>query len=139
MNQHYKDIRDKITEDPQWFDEHAVPRYCKFHPREIADIYADECALFLIACQGCGHRFRVVASRDKMNNILHQMREGKPAPTLAQLIKRKHLFYRDPPNVECCPAGPTMTSDALKVLEYWHRKILDWERDKKLELDLADA
>jgi hypothetical protein len=53
MHNYYKDIISKIPEEPQWFDEEAVPRYCPFTPDKLANIYADECALVLIQCQGC--------------------------------------------------------------------------------------
>ena len=40
MNTSYYDITSKIDEHPQWWDEHAVPRYCKFGPGLAADIYS---------------------------------------------------------------------------------------------------
>lgn len=138
MNNYYKDITSKIAEEPQWFDEHAVPRYCRFSPRKIADIYANECALVLIACQSCGTEFRVAFSQDTMDVVKWTMMFGKDKtmPTIADQIRDKTLHYGDPPNMECCPAGPTMSSEPHKVLQYWKRERLDWKRDKTLEIGI---
>ena len=40
MHQHYKDILDRIAEPPVWFDEHGVPRFGDFSPRNLSNIYA---------------------------------------------------------------------------------------------------
>jgi hypothetical protein len=40
MYRRYDDILSRIAEEPTWFDEHAVPRYCTFAPDQIANIYA---------------------------------------------------------------------------------------------------
>jgi hypothetical protein len=50
-HQHYDDILSKIPEAPQWFDEHAVPRYCEFAPDRCADIHCAEAVLIRITCQ----------------------------------------------------------------------------------------
>jgi hypothetical protein len=62
MNHDYQDILDLIVEPPRWWDEHAVPRWCEFHPEATANIYADEALLMLIECQDCGHEFHVCMS-----------------------------------------------------------------------------
>ena len=139
MNCYYEDIIKKIDEEPQWFDEYAVPRYCKFTPREAANIYANECALALIACQDCHRKFKVCFSRSAHDDIKHMVMFGKnkKPPTLAEAIKNKTIHYGDPPNIRCCPAGPTMNCDDLKVLEYWvHNKKFEWVRRKRLEIEL---
>lgn len=112
MNYHYKDIRDLIDKEPEWWDENGVPRYCDFSILRIPDIYKNECALCLIACQGCGRRFRVALSENSMRAV-------DKRPSLAELIDKKQLEYGDPPNIGCCPGGPTMSSDMLKIIEYW--------------------
>ena len=131
MNHHYKDIRDKLG-IPQWFDEHAVPRYKEFHPTIVANIYAKEVALVLIACQSCSHPFKVA-----MSWPFDLLQSGD---TLEESIEVGELWYSDPPNIQCCPAGPTMTSITHKVLEFWR---LDynpyrWIRIPSLEIDLYD-
>ena len=78
-------------------------------------------------------------------------REWRP---LADIIRSHEIEYRDPPNVECCPDGPSQTSITRRVLEYWERiqetyrdtgtGILqsrgrrDWTRDHSLEIEIPD-
>jgi hypothetical protein len=130
MLHHYRDIISRIDDDPSWFDEAGVPRYCEFEPRACANIYAREVALVEIACQACGKRFKVSFSRNAVTRIL----DGS---YLAELIERKELHYGDPPNVGCCPAGPTMNSIPLRVLEYHHATNAGrWKRDQEYEVEL---
>lgn len=137
MNHHYKDIRSHIPEEPTWFDEYAVPRYCPFSPDEIADIYADECLLMEIRCQGCERAFLVAVSLKKFDRF-------NPAtmsygPSLADRVKAREVDYGDPPNVECCPAGPTMTSMSIRVVEFWTQDDrCEWARVPELEVEVAE-
>ena len=124
----YKDIRDRIPEEPKWFDEHGVPRYCDFSPREISNVYAREAALYRIACQACGHFFDVA--------------DSSGGEKLAEAIRAKTLHYGDPPNIGCCAAGATMNSEPQRVLEYWRRNKstdFDWVRDPSFEVEVSDA
>ena len=149
MNLCYHDILSKIGEEPQWFDERAVPRFVAFSPDECADIYADEVALAEIRCQGCGRPFRVAFSLSVVSKI-----NAAVQTTLADEIRAKELHYGDPPNIECCPAGPTMNSEPVRVLEYWHTHdkqyvengvvtdvagYMKWVRDPTLEVDIEPA
>lgn len=139
MNCDYADIRSRIPLPPQWFDESAVPRYAAFAPHEVSNIYAREAALVLIGCQSCQTTFNVAFSRSSMDDVRDHMR-GRPARLLADIIRAGEIHYGDPPNVGCCPAGPTMNSDPLRVLEYWRRdKTTDheWSRDAALEIDVS--
>lgn len=130
MHRHYKDILDKIEEAPQWFDENGVPRYCAFAPQQIADIYADEVALLLIACQNCGQRFEVVVSSGAMDNMMKRTR-------VSYWIEDGTIHYGDPPNIQCCPAGPTMNCEDIRVLQFWRRgRLSEWERDSAYEIAL---
>lgn len=126
MNRYYQDIITRIAEPPKWFDEYSVPRYCEFEPREAANIYASECTLVLIQCQCCGMSFKVCFSSSKWEDNLEQR------------IVNKSLAYGDPPNIECCASGPTMTSDTIKVLEYWFkdRNLGRWVRKTSLEIEI---
>ena len=147
MNHHYSDIRGRIAEPPKWWDEHAVPRYNEFIPEELANIYAEECCLLLICCQGCGQEFKVAISIDAFARFeeLHQ-RSGGTRPNaedvethwLADDIRHSRINYGDPPNVSCCDAGPSMNSVPMRVLEYWRKSIehWGWERDSTLEVDI---
>jgi hypothetical protein len=120
---YYLDILEGMDEEPKWFDEHGVPRYCEFHPSQVG-LYADEAALLLIACQNCGQTFKVAMCWDYHD----------PPPT--SLLG---MHYGDPPNVRCCPAGPTMNCNDLKVLEWWDRERPNgWQRIKEKEILLPD-
>jgi len=113
MNQFYDDILSRITEPPKWWDEQAVPRFDDFSPDQVNNAYADEVVFFLIGCQQCRREFKVTVSANSLDvgereHLLTQIRNGS-------------LHYGDPPNVNCCSAGPTMNSVPLRVLEYWRR------------------
>lgn len=117
MNHDYADIRSRIPEPAQWWDEHAVPRYCTFTPDAVADIYAQQVALCDIACQGCGARFHVAFSWSQ-----HEWRKGEMVTTGdITPTEAARLHYGDPPNVGCCGAGATMNCDDLRVLEFWRK------------------
>lgn len=130
MHTYYGDILDRIDVRPLWFDENAVPRFDPFTPEFLADIYANEAVLAEIACQCCHERFRVAMSRSSHDDVMGWL-DGTPAPSLADRIRDDALAYGDPPNIRCCDAGPTMSSDFLRVLEFWQRGPLtghDWRR-----------
>ena len=138
MNNNYIDIRSKINEEPQWYDEHAVPRYCEFTPNEAANIYASEVALVLIKCQNCGKQFKVAFSRSKfgIKEMLWENFYHKPRPTIKEQIINKTLHYGDPPNTDCCPAGVTEGCIDISVLEYYNKVDMEWVREKDLDIDL---
>lgn len=120
MKQNYDDIRSKIAEPPRWYDEVGCPRYCDFSPKRVNNIYAEKAALLEIACQNCDQRFIVAVSQDSYSLIMRPQ----------MLSQGEEITYGDPPNIGCCPAGPTMSSDIIRVIELWGRlnKTLDWER-----------
>lgn len=146
----YDDIRGRIREEPKWWDERMVPRYCDFSPEKVADVYAEEAALVLIACQSCGYEFKVAFSHSSLSAMARHLGPGRthfhpsewfkvPARTLARDIEEKTIGCGDPPNIGCCMAGPTMSSNVVGVLEYWRRrrKTMEWARDTSLETELA--
>jgi hypothetical protein len=161
MRQHYDDILSRISEPPRWFDEGAVPRYCEFHPKKLANIYSVECALVEVSCQFCKKKFLVAVERNMELRLLrsrHEMSKGEIGlseeqcrqTTLADLIRNGELHYGDPPNVRCCGAGPTATSIVRRIVEYWARYEMiqfaqnfkevahgkrQWERDRTLEVE----
>lgn len=124
MHHHYRDIRDRIAELPKWWDENGVPRYSDFDPQEAANIYAPHAVLLLIECQGCGTEFKVC-----MTDSVFDRKK------LPDLIEADEIHYGDPPNTGCCPAGPTMNSIPLRVLECWRR----WNGRRMPELERAIA
>lgn len=155
MNESYEDIRSRIPEPPTWFDEEAVPRYCSFHPTRCADIYADEAALVEISCQACGTHFLVAFSSQYVMNTIHRMNseaywkletgeqrldwiEAQSKTPLADSIQDGSIHYGDPPNTGCCPAGPTMNCEDLRVCEYWSRNNQqhEWKRNPAFEIVL---
>lgn len=138
MHRYLEDILENIDKEPQWFDENAVPRYCAFGPDQVADIYANEVAYVLIRCQGCQHPFKVAFSRSSMDDAIEHARGNKTPRTLEMRVKDKSIHYGDPPNIRCCPSGPTMNSDPIQVLEFWERKHMDWRRRPDLEGALDD-
>lgn len=123
MNHHYSDIRSRISEEPKWWDENAVPRYCDFSPNVTANIYAREVALCDIACQGCGARFKVAFSWSSVDYL-----NGKPVnhqPLTPDDAAALH--YGDPPNAGCCASGPTMNCMDFRVLEFWRKDTNHWD------------
>jgi len=139
MNQYYEDILKLTDREPMWFDEEAVPRFCSFHPNKVSNIYADEVALVLIQCQNCHTEFKVALSDThySINKLMFEKALGRKLGTLAQSIRSHAVHYGDPPNIECCAAGPTMNCDDIRILEYWRRSKFDWKRDKRLEIKLT--
>ena len=128
MNHDYADIRDLINKDPVWFDENAVPRYCEFGPKHVANIYADECVLLRIECQACGHEFG-------SGEMVSEAMGGHASLALSMRIVRKGIGYGDPPR-GCCDVGATMTSESVKVLQYWHRVNHEWKRECSCEVSV---
>lgn len=129
MRHYYKDILHRIPDDPKWWDEYAVPRFDAFSPRDCANIYAREICLLLIECQGCRHEFHVCLSRSAWETI-------DTTISLATLVVDHDVHYGDPPNIECCPAGPTMNSVTRRVLEFWRHPVGEWERAHDLEIEI---
>jgi hypothetical protein len=122
--------------DPKWFTEHGYPRYCKFHPSESSNIYADEIVLLEIACQCCKKVFCVEMNDSAMKRLNYL--GGENVETLANSIVNKTIHYGDPPNIQCCSSGPTMNCINLRVLEYWKREKLEWNRNRSLEIEIED-
>jgi len=152
MFHHYHDIISRIAEPPRWYDELGVPRYCDFAPNAIANIYADECVLLEIECSGCG-QIIIAALDDKgANDALWIPGQPRTRHKIADLIRSGELDYGDPPNVDCCRAGPSQTAITRRVIEYWSRYqetytepgssvrfvrgSFDWQRDRSLEIEI---
>jgi len=127
MHCSYDDIRERIQEPPKWFDEFAVPRYCEFSPKKVANIHAREVVLVLIRCQHCEKKFEVSFTELNLIDELWDRSTRKKLKNISDLIEDGTLRYGDPPNVGCCGSGPTMNSVAIRVLEYWYRPIVRGE------------
>ena len=143
MHHDYEDIRSRIAEPPTWFDEHSVPRWGEFSPQDVADIYAKEAALVRIACQACGHTFDRAVSKGILSMLeLGRLSAGGDVSSYKlrdSLVEGGSLGFGDPPNIGCCPAGPTMTADELRVLQYWTYEGFTWTRDPTYEVRLCDS
>lgn len=131
MHRCYHDILERIAAPPDWFDEHAVPRWGEFTPYMAANIYAHEVVLLRVTCQACERSFDVCMSAHPLG--IDGVRD------LEALVRKHDIFYGDPPNVECCAAGPTMNSIPVQVLQFWRRNIskesgLKWSRVPELEI-----
>ena len=146
MKQPYEDLH-KLAEyrEPTWFDEEGVPRWCDFEPDLVNDIYADEVALIKIACQSCGRRFQVAMSWSRMT---------KAAIAGERLsVRTPQLYYGDPPcyswyreiwdpidafKLRQC-SGSTMTSENLRIMEFWKREECEWIRVSEFQVALEDG
>jgi hypothetical protein len=133
MNNYFQDIVEKLGE-PKWFDDNGYPRYCDFAPDEISNIYAREVAFLLITCQNCNTPFKVAVSSNGFNW------HGGPH-SYRQIILDHAIGYGDPPNMHCCSAGPSMTSNPVRVLEFWERYVdgvFEWVRNPIYEINVDD-
>ena len=140
MHQNYPDIRERIAEEPTWFDRNGTPRYGAFHPSNSPNIYANEIALVEIACQDCGRRFLVEIQSESWfdrfelgNAIRRWIKEGQNA-------NHTPVHYGDPPAHGC--VGDTMNCEDLRIVEFWHRHGrpgADWKREMKFELCLEST
>ena len=105
MNSTYEEIIMALG-PPRWWNEDAAPRYVPFSPRALANIYAAECVLEEVACQGCEERFRVAMSQSAASKAMY-----------GDWVFPPH--YGDPPNINCCAGGPTMNVEFIRVVEHW--------------------
>ena len=139
VNHHYSDIRDLTDQPVNWWDEHAVPRYCEFSPKEVANIYAVECALVEIACQDCNTGFHVAFSWSRTEHGYRRDGQFWTKMSEPMTVERVRLLhYGDPPNITCCAAGPTMNSEPRKVLEFWRQPDSKWERVPELQVWIGE-
>lgn len=106
MKNNYSDIIAKAGK-PFWYNENGVPRYTEFHPFKCVHKDSDEVALVEVKCQSCGESFLVALTL--------------PAADRLTQINGKSLHYGDPPNVGCCCAGPTMSSEFNAIIQVWTR------------------
>lgn len=71
MVNEFKDITSKLGE-AKWFDALGYPRYCKFHPNHVHNIYCDYVALLLVKCQDCGKQIQVSVNLSKTKMYTRQ-------------------------------------------------------------------
>jgi hypothetical protein len=130
----YRDITSRLG-PPLWWDDHGVPRYDPFHP-DLCGVYDDYGALLEIACQSCGRRFHVASG---ISGGFYRLRNDDRAPVLPVPGNSGAFGYGDPPPhsdaLGRCP-GETMSSDLVRVLEFWRRdgRDMTWRRDPRHEV-----
>jgi hypothetical protein len=124
MLQEYADITSKIKEEPLWYDSNGVPRYAKFEPNLVPDIYSNEALLLKIKCQSCKKIFLVSLDEEANRDEWHSFKEK---------IENASIGYGDPPAHDC--SGVTMCSITVSVEEYWERREGEWKRNPEYERD----
>lgn len=132
----YKDIRSRISDPPTWFDTNGVPRYGPYKPCS-ENIYADESALFEIACQGCDRRALIGMDISLLSWVNGQfMRDVYQRPSATD---PGSLGFGDFPRMlgpdgdDCC-SGVTMTTGVTRIVEFWTRSHMhEWTRHPELE------
>lgn len=77
-------------------------------------------------------------SQSEHGRMLAEAMRNIEIATLADQVSQKTIHYGDPPNYGCCPAGATMNSDPLRILQFWQRSKYDrdFKRVPELEIDL---
>lgn len=141
MKSNYRDIRERIPDEPTWYDENGCPRYAPFHPDLSPNIYAREVALLEIACQECGRHFLVEVNASPYFDeplgaslLLWQERvkRGDKNATMP-------IHYGDPPRHNGdCAAGDVMNCYDLCIVEFWVKEKFDWVRHPELEITLQE-
>lgn len=149
MYQPYMDIIGKLGA-PLWWDEEGVPRYEEFEPRLCSNIYAAFAALLEIRCQGCRRVFPVASTwRVDFLNLDHVVwdengKNAKPKGGLPKEGDAGEFGYGDAPwhdfdggfDGQC--SGTTMTTDTVRVLQFWHRPDHKWTRSKEHEVYVGE-
>ena len=135
MLRSYDDIHSRIADPIRWWDDNGVPRYCDFSP-EKCGVYDDVVALVEVGCQACMKRFRVAVTFDGESR--RQVGEQYALPTIGNIGS---FAYRDPPShfhgTDGC-VGNTMTSESIRVLEFWQRDQQDWIRHPEFEIYVGE-
>ena len=135
MLRSYGDIRSRITDPIRWWDDNGVPRYCDFSPEEcgVSDVVV---ALVEVGCQACMERFRVAVTFDRES--LRQVGWRYALPTAGNIGSFR---YGDPPihshGIDGC-VGNTMSSESIRVLEFWQRVQQNWMRHPEYEIYIGD-
>lgn len=121
MHHFYKDIVERAGK-PDWYDENEVPRYGKFKPDMVPDIYADQAVLMRIGCQGCQLEFKVALSFKQFGFI--RLADGSIAHHDGTINKsnRNQIHYGDPPShIDTDHGGSTMNCIDREIIEFWER------------------
>lgn len=127
MKPRYEDILALAGDrEPDWWDEHAVPRYAPYRPWRgyPTDSVA---ALFVVACSSCHRRFLVGAGSPRHVFGHHGRLVEVTLRSFIDSFDFGDAPRHDLPGIGRC-AGETMSTDMLTVKEAWERHPLEWER-----------
>ena len=118
MHRSYRDITSRISEEPKWWDENAVPRYDDFNYRDLG-VYIRYAILAEIACQSCHKRMKVGVGYEQ-HQITSHFKDGEHCFTAVptDIVKEANNFaWGDPPNHGC--VGDTMGAVETAILQVW--------------------
>lgn len=146
----YFDIRDmaKVAgkSEPLWHDANGVPRYAPFTPG-MQGVYASLEALFEVKCQSCGRTFLcadewshvTIIRQPNWKNLVKWDDTGhNPRPTEEPTNESTGwISWGDAPWHGQC-SGSTMTTCIIRIVEYWEKRLFDWERNPQFEVSLKD-
>ena len=147
MHPDYQDITSKLG-DPIWYynQKAAIPRYLPFHP-EWCGVYDEVAALTVIRCQCCHREFFASVSYSQMDRCQRNA-EGKFQfeDIILPTADDPGWFdvWGDPPRhgkmgLGSCAAGDTMTSEMVRIAEFWVREQVngfpEWKRKPEYEFD----
>jgi hypothetical protein len=141
MHHHFNDITSRIVEVPTWYDQNGTPRYGKFTPDDVPNIYATEALLMNIKCQDCGTPFMVALSFCMMDKLYNPRAYSYEEDIKTFMKDRDHRWfpahYGDPPSHGC--VGDTMNCIDVAIVEFWKKDKFVWVRKPEYEIKGEDA
>jgi hypothetical protein len=116
---------DEVNEDeptPIWYNKAGTIVFEPFRP-QLATVFGTQCALILIRCQACGTEFQVADDN---------LRSYRRTWNLKDAFAHGTWDYGDAPETaDCCPVGYSMTTEPVRLLEFWEREIgKDWVKQE---------
>ncbi|HIJ67457.1 MAG TPA: hypothetical protein HPP87_04610 [Planctomycetes bacterium] len=137
MKEAYRDILERISEEPKWYDANGCPRYGDFSPDKCPNIYAREAVLLRISCQECGRHFDVELHSDIYSRgMAEALRMWQDKAKRGDKNNWPPIHYGDPPCHGC--VGDTMNCNDERILEFWVKEDFDWKRMPELEIDFCE-
>lgn len=133
------ELTDSCGMDPDWFDEHGVPRFRPFHPTMLG-VYDCFAVLATIRCadRHCQKPMLVGVGWPKINMLaVLTGRQDRAFNNLESLATG--FDFGDPPRHDCTGAGETMRSDVVEILQAWERPDTLWQRRADLEGPVPDT
>lgn len=133
------DLADACGMDPDWFDEHGVPRFRPFHP-DLLGVHDCFALLAKVRCADryCGAEILVGVGWQRID--LSALLAGRDSAAVRSVERLVAGFgVGDPPRHNCPGAGETMVCDIVGIVEVWERSgAFDWVRRSDLEGPVDD-